>query len=73
MAKKAAKVIEGEDLNILVGSIPVKDKDVKNRVKQNILKILNKNIVLKKKILYPQKLKWFQLARQEIMELTRVW
>ncbi|AND84978.1 aminopeptidase [Clostridium tyrobutyricum] len=42
MAKKAAKVIEGEDLNILVGSIPVKDKDVKNRVKQNILKILNK-------------------------------
>ncbi|MBV4423778.1 aminopeptidase [Clostridium tyrobutyricum] len=42
MAKKAAKVIEGEDLNILVGSIPMKDKDVKNRVKQNILKILNK-------------------------------
>ncbi|WP_446899580.1 aminopeptidase [Clostridium sp. LBM24168] len=42
MNKKANKVIEGEDLNILVGSIPVKDKDVKNRVKQNILKILNK-------------------------------
>lgn len=42
MLKKANKVIEGEDLNILVGSIPVKDKDVKNRVKQNILKILNK-------------------------------
>lgn len=42
MLKKANKVIEGEDLNILAGSIPVKDKDAKNRVKQNILKILNK-------------------------------
>jgi aspartyl aminopeptidase len=41
MTKKASKVIEGEDLNILVGSIPVKDKEVKNRVKQNILEILN--------------------------------
>ncbi len=33
--------IEGEDLNILVGSIPVKDKDAKERVKKNILNILN--------------------------------
>lgn len=33
--------IEGEDLNILVGSIPVKDKDAKERVKKNILNLLN--------------------------------
>jgi len=39
--KKGAKVIEGEDLNVLVGSIPVKDKDTKQRVKQNILELLN--------------------------------
>lgn len=39
--KKLDKGIEGEDLNILIGSIPVEDKDAKNRVKQNILKILN--------------------------------
>lgn len=37
--KKAAEVIEGEQLNILVGSIPLEDeKD--NPVKKNILKIL---------------------------------
>ncbi|MCY6484686.1 aminopeptidase [Clostridium aestuarii] len=41
LQKKLAKGIEGEDLNILVGSIPIEDKDAKNRVKLNILKILN--------------------------------
>jgi len=42
MEKKLAKGVEGEDLNILIGSMPIKDKDVKNRVKQNILRLLNK-------------------------------
>lgn len=41
MGKKLAKGIEGEDLNILVGSIPIEDKKAKNRVKQNILNLLN--------------------------------
>ncbi|MCY6356493.1 aminopeptidase [Clostridium sp. ZS2-4] len=41
LQKKLAKGIEGEDLNILVGSMPVEDKEAKSRVKQNILKILN--------------------------------
>lgn len=41
LKKPLATGIEGEDLNILVGSIPVKDKDVKRKVKYNILKILN--------------------------------
>jgi len=41
MDKKLSKAIEGEDLNICVGSIPVKDKDAKERVKKNILKLLN--------------------------------
>lgn len=39
--KKLAKGIEGEDLNLLAGSIPVEDKEAKNRVKQNILRLLN--------------------------------
>ena len=39
LEKKAAKVIEGEDLNVIIGSIPVDDKD-KDAVKENILKIL---------------------------------
>lgn len=47
MNKKASKVVEGEDMNILVGSIPVKDKDMKNRVKENILEILNEKYNMK--------------------------
>lgn len=39
MDKKASKVIEGEDLNILIGSIPVKEEE-KDAVKANILHIL---------------------------------
>jgi len=41
MEKKASKAIEGEDLNLLVGSIPTSDKKDKNRVKTNMLKIIN--------------------------------
>lgn len=40
MQKKASKVVEGEDLNILVGSIPVKDEEEKERVKANVLSII---------------------------------
>ena len=42
MDKKADKVIEGEDLNALIGSIPAKEdgEDKKDLVKKNILSIL---------------------------------
>lgn len=40
MNKTAAKVIEGEDLNVTVGSIPLNDCE-KDAVKANILNILN--------------------------------
>lgn len=39
MEKKAAKVIEGEDLNVLIGSMPIKEEE-KDAVKANILRIL---------------------------------
>ncbi len=47
MQKTAAKVIEGESLDVLIGSIPgpekdADDKDIKERVKANILSILEK-------------------------------
>ncbi|MHC1721364.1 MAG: aminopeptidase [Clostridiaceae bacterium] len=48
MEKKASKVIEGEDLNVFAGSIPIKemeedkDKENKDRVKKNVLELLNK-------------------------------
>lgn len=41
LEKKLKKGIEGEDLNILIGSIPLKDGETKNPVKINVLKILN--------------------------------
>lgn len=41
MDKKLSDGIEGENLNILAGSIPVKDEETKNKVKANILNLLN--------------------------------
>lgn len=41
MSKKMSEGIEGENLNILFGSIPIHDKDAKNRVKLNTLRLLN--------------------------------
>ncbi len=39
--KKLEEAIEGEDLNILVGSMPYAAEDIKEKVKLNILNILN--------------------------------
>ena len=43
MQKKASEFIEGEELDVLVGSIPYRDEKVKEKIKLNILSILNKN------------------------------
>ena len=42
MEKKMSKAVEGESLDLLIGSIPMKSKD-KNPVKENILRLL-KNV-----------------------------
>ena len=42
-AKKLREAIEGENLDLLVGSIPILDDDSKQKEKLNILKILNEN------------------------------
>lgn len=41
MQKKMSEAITGEGLNLLFGSIPYKDEKVKDKVKLNILKLLN--------------------------------
>jgi len=46
MKKEADKVIEGEELNIICGHIPVRDKDIKEKVKFMILKKLNESFGL---------------------------
>lgn len=42
MEKKLKNGIDGEDLNLLIGSIPYEEKGVNEQVKLNILNILNK-------------------------------
>ncbi len=39
LEKKGAKVVEGEDLNVIIGNLPVKDEE-KEAVKKNILKLI---------------------------------
>ena len=41
MGKTLSKAIEGEDLNLLIGSIPYENEDCKEQVKLNILSILH--------------------------------
>jgi aspartyl aminopeptidase len=42
MERKASEIVQGEELNIMVGSIPVKNKKGKERVKQAIVEHLYK-------------------------------
>ena len=41
MQQPMSKAISGESLNILVGGLPVSDKDVENKIKFGVLRILN--------------------------------
>ena len=47
MEKKLKSGIDGESLNLLVGSMPYEDDECKEQVKLNILKILNKKYGIK--------------------------
>ncbi len=48
LEKNAAKVVEGEDLNVTVGSMPL-DEDEKSAVKRNVLDILEKQYGLEER------------------------
>jgi len=41
MSKGAGKIIEGEQLNVVVGGLPYADKDVGEKIKLNVLNILH--------------------------------
>ncbi len=41
MKKNGTRVVEGEELNIVFGHIPINDKDIKEKIKLNVLKYLN--------------------------------
>ena len=42
MQRKSSEIVKGEELNLLIGSIPYKDDEVSEKVKLNILNLLNK-------------------------------
>lgn len=46
MKKSLSEAIEGEKLDILIGSVPINDKNIKNRIKANIMKILNEKYAI---------------------------
>ena len=48
MQKKATEVIEGENLNVLVGSIPLEGEETEG-VKENILSILKEKYEIEEK------------------------
>lgn len=56
MEKKLKEGIAGEDLNLLIGSIPYGDEKVTERVKLNILKILNEKYGITEKDLLSSEL-----------------
>lgn len=47
VVKSASEVINGEQLNILIGSVPYNDDTVKERIKTNILSILHEKYDIK--------------------------
>ncbi len=42
MAGHASKIVDGEQLNVLVGGLPYADEDVSEKIKLNVLAVLNK-------------------------------
>lgn len=47
MQRKLSEGVQGEELNVLVGSIPYEDEEVSERAKLNILKLLNEKYGIK--------------------------
>ena len=73
LQKKAAEVIEGEMLDILIGSRPLAelpDDSKKDAVKQNVLKILNEKYGIEEEDFLSQSWRSFRQERQETVDLT---
>lgn len=65
MGRTAGKLIRGEDLNLLIGSIPFREDEASEAVKLNIMNLLLRNTVLRRTTLFPPSLKQFRRLRQE--------
>lgn len=73
MTKKASEVIGGENLDLLIGSIPMEteDENVKEKVKANIMNILTKEYGVEEEGFLSAEIEWlYQQERQRITALT---
>jgi len=71
MAKKVGEAIEGEMLNILVGSIPHEDKEAKERFKKNILTLLNEKYGIVEEDFYSAELEMVPAGKARDVGLDR--
>ena len=77
MEQKANAVIEGEKLDLLIGSRPIEkvdelDKEEKDVVKKNILKLLKESYGMEEEDFVSAELEIVPAGKQEILELTEV-
>jgi len=68
--KKLGEAIVGEKLNLIVGGIPLGDKDTKERFKLAVLQHLNAAYGWRRKTLSVRNLRWCPRAGQETWDLT---
>ena len=76
MQKKAAEVIEGENLDILIGSRPLKDLDddkKKEAVKANVLNILKEKYDIEEEDFLSAELEIVPAEKQETAVSTEAW
>ena len=78
MEKKAATVVEGEKLDLLIGSRPIEQDETleekeKEAVKANVINLLNNIMTWRKRISSPQSLKLFRQERLVTVDWIAVW
>ncbi|MFZ7131464.1 MAG: aminopeptidase [Eubacteriales bacterium] len=71
MTKKMDEVITGENLNILIGSIPLNEEDLKDSVKLSILKILHDKYSIKEEDLASAELEIVPAGRSRDVGLDK--
>ena len=71
MEKKLKEGINGEDLNLLIGSVPLGDEKISERVKLNILKLLNEKYGIVEKDLISAELELVPAFKAKSLGLDR--
>lgn len=73
MKRPAPQLIKGEELNLLIGSRPFRDDAVSNKVKLNIMAILNEKYGIVEDDFVSANLKLFLHSKHRTLALTEAW